>query len=294
MLGRVVVGDVECASPANRPRSAACRPPIRPVWLRATALWPAAAPRRDLLRQAPQTGSPAAPAHRGRARPARADRRRRIRRARAHRAITMTSLTPAGRSAAAPAASLATEHFRGGHPGIAGAEHLVALRDGLGAVGHGGDGLSAADLEYPLDARLARGDQHRGVGAAVRFGAVHMMRTGQPAIARRHRQHDGGGRQGRGARGHVQADRAHRHADALANHAGRGLDAQRRRAPAPRGIDAPSRWRLDRRMLRRRSSARSACANSASETGEPVQPDAVESLRQLVAARHRRRGAPHR
>ena len=98
-----------------------------------------------------------------------------------------------------------------------------------------------------------------------RGGAHHAHRTA--GDRGRHRQHDGGGGQRRGARGNVQTDRAHRHADALAQHSRRGLDAQRRAAPARRGTCAPSRSRC----RARRAGRRSGCARRR-RTPAPIRP----------------------
>ena len=100
-----------------------------------------------------------------------------------------------------------------------------------------------------------------------------MMRTGQPAIARRHRQHDGGGGQRRGARGNVQPDGAHRHADALAA----ARPARSRRAAAAGACAAWNRCTV----AMARSSA--ACCGGAQARARP----AANS-----AARHRERVEP--
>ncbi len=132
---------------------------------------------------------------------------------------------------------LRDQHFGGGHEGIARPENFVALGYGRRAVGHGGDGLSAARLEHLIDAGLARGDQHRRIGGAVARGrrAHHPHRAAGDGGG--NREHDGGGRQRGGTRRHIQPDRTDGNADALAEHPRRGLHTQRRRGL--RGMELP-------------------------------------------------------
>ncbi len=121
------------------------------------------------------------------------------------------------------------------HPAVAGSEDLVDLGDGCGAIGHRRDRLRAADLEDCVDAAQLRRDQHARIGAAVaaRRRAQHPLRAA--GESRRHRQHDRGRRERRGAGRHVQADRAKRAPQALATHAGLGLEASVARAAARGG-----------------------------------------------------------
>ena len=72
------------------------------------------------------------------------------------------------------------QHLGGRHERIAGSEQLVALWNGGGAVGHGGNGLRAADLEDLVHPCLARSHQHRRVRASVapRRRAHHAHRAG--------------------------------------------------------------------------------------------------------------------
>jgi hypothetical protein len=157
-------------------------------------------------------------------------------------AITITSVTPAGRSAAAPAGSCATSSLAAVTKALPGPKILSHFGNARGAVGHGGNGLRAADFEYLVDSGFARGHQHRGVRRALRFGGVHMTRTGQAASAAGTPSMmavDGSGATRRAHTGR----RRDRHAEALAHHPGRGLHAQRggrlRRVKAAHGFNRP-------------------------------------------------------
>eukprot|EP01022_Parablepharisma_sp_SALTPOND_P017907 TRINITY_DN290_c1_g1_i2.p1 TRINITY_DN290_c1_g1~~TRINITY_DN290_c1_g1_i2.p1 ORF type:complete len:1623 (-),score=570.02 TRINITY_DN290_c1_g1_i2:20056-24924(-) len=61
----------------------------------------------------------------------------------------------------------------GGHIGIAGADDLVHLRDGRGAIGQRADGLRAADGEDAVHAGNGGGRQHQFVLHAIRRGHDH-------------------------------------------------------------------------------------------------------------------------
>ena len=116
-----------------------------------------------------------------------------------------------------------------GDPGVARTKYLRHLGNALGAIGHGGDGLCAADLEYRADAAQLGGHQHCSAGAAValRRRAQHALRASRED--RGNRQHDHRRRQGRRSRWHIQSDGLNRARHALAAHARLGLDAERRR-----------------------------------------------------------------
>ena len=92
------------------------------------------------------------------------------------------------------------------HPRIAGTEDLVDLWHGIGAVGHGRNGLRAADLEDSLHAaqparRPPPPDRRGRPGAA---GCT--SRAPGNLQARGHREHDGRGGQRCAARRHIQPD----------------------------------------------------------------------------------------
>ena len=135
-------------------------------------------------------------------------------------------------------------------PGIAGAEQLLATRHAGRAQAHRGDRLRPAELEDARVRRVGRGDQHRGIGAAVaaRRRAQHDLAAA--GELRRDRQHQRSRRQGRAAGRHVQPDRADRPQHALAAHARRGVQrVGPRHAGAVEGVDARGRL-VDRRTQR--------------------------------------------
>ena len=71
----------------------------------------------------------------------------------------------------------------GRDPGIAGAEYLADFGYAAAAIGHGGDGLGAADLEHLLDAAQLCGHQHGRVGAVRCAAAACTARAvAQPAM----------------------------------------------------------------------------------------------------------------
>ena len=82
--------------------------------------------------------------------------------------------------------------------------------------------------------RARRRPAPRRAPCPLRSGELAMARDRTAGHARRHREHDGRGRQRRRTRGHVQADTVDGSRDALADHAGHGLDAQRLRCAALR------------------------------------------------------------
>ena len=115
----------------------------------------------------------------------------------------------------------------GGDPRIAGAEDLVHFGHRRRAVRHRGHRLSAAELEYLVDAAQSGHRQHGGVREPVRPGrrAEHAdTAAGQP---RRHGQHD----RGRGERGsprrNVEAHGVQRHEETFARDSLRRLHACR-------------------------------------------------------------------
>jgi hypothetical protein len=83
-------------------------------------------------------------------------------------------------------------------------------------------------LNTCVDAAAARGGEHGGIGAAIgaRRRAQHALRAAREL--RRHRHHDHGGGQWRGAGGHIQTRRPGSAVQPLAAHAGHRLDRQRR------------------------------------------------------------------
>ena len=113
-----------------------------------------------------------------------------------------------------------------GDVGVARPEQLVAGWHGVGAEGHGGDGLGAADLEYPVDAAQACGHQHGRIGTAVgtRWRAQHdLTAAGQFGW---YAEHQCGRRQRRAAGRHVQTDAADAAQQTPAAHTGRRLDLE--------------------------------------------------------------------
>ena len=96
--------------------------------------------------------------------------------------------------------------FGGHHVHAARAENLVHRRHALRSVGHGGNGLRAARLEYVADAHAVGGGQHDRRQAAV-FLRRHAQHA---ALAARHHggnaEHQNGGGIERLAAGGVEAD----------------------------------------------------------------------------------------
>ena len=185
----------------------------------------------------------------------------------------MTSVTPAGKSTAAPAGSFATIILAVVTQVLPGPNSLSHF--GMDSVPYAMAAIACAPPTLKTRSIPALRAATRTAGSAVpwRVGGVHITRTGQPAMRGRHRQHDDGGGQRGGAGRHVQTDRAHRHADALAEHARRRLDAQgarllrrvKRAHVTDRACRAPRAGRRSARARRRRTPARDT-ANASSRT----------------------------
>ena len=93
-----------------------------------------------------------------------------------------------------------------GDVGIARSHDLGDRRDGGGAVGQRGDRLGAADPVDLVDAGQPGGDEDQRVDAAVRRRRDHDDALDAGDLGR-HGVHQDGARIGRGAAGHVEADR---------------------------------------------------------------------------------------
>ncbi len=94
----------------------------------------------------------------------------------------------------------------GGYPGVAGPEDLVDLGDGVGAIGHGRDGLGAADLEDVCHAAGARSRYHGRVGTPVCARWRAHDANGAAGQLGGNSQHDGGGGQRCAAGRHIETD----------------------------------------------------------------------------------------
>ena len=106
----------------------------------------------------------------------------------------------------------------GRHVGVAGADNLVARGDGLGAVGHGADGLGAADGVDLVDAGQGRGGQGVGREGPVTLGRGHHDHARHAGHLGGNGVHEHGGGVLGAAAGHVDGGGGHR----------RHLDAQQR------------------------------------------------------------------
>ena len=92
---------------------------------------------------------------------------------------------------------------------VAGADDLVDLRDGLGAVRECRDGLGAADFEDAVDTGHFCGRQDIGVHFAVRSRRGRDDEFADAGDLRGDRVHEDGGRVGGGAAGYVETGLVH-------------------------------------------------------------------------------------
>ena len=99
--------------------------------------------------------------------------------------------------------------FGGCHVGIARSDDLGDRRKGGGAVGQGRDRLGAADAENLVDAGELGRRQNQGIECAARRRHHHRDPRHAGDLGR-HRVHQHRGWVGRGAAGHVEADRLDR------------------------------------------------------------------------------------
>ena len=97
--------------------------------------------------------------------------------------MTITSVTPAGKSAAAPAASFATNNLAAVTQALPGPNSLSHF--GIDAVPYAMAAMACAPPTLKTCSTPALRAATRTAGSAVpaRVGGVHMTRTGQPAIA---------------------------------------------------------------------------------------------------------------
>ncbi len=145
--------------------------------------------------------------------------------------------------------------FGGGHPRVAGAEDLVDLGYGRGAIGQCRDSLGAPHLEDGIDTAQLGRDQHRRVGAAlVRRGTQEALRAARQP--RGHGQHDDGGGQGCGTCRHIQSHGIDGPDDPARS-------ALRARSPATAATAAGAAWNLCTFAIARSSAVICSAVNCA-------------------------------
>ncbi len=120
-------------------------------------------------------------------------------------------------------------HFGRGHPGVAGTEHLVALRDRSVPYAMAATACAPPTLKTCSIPALRAATSTAGSALPSRVGAVHIARTGQPAIAAGTASMMAVEGSGAEPAGTYRPTARTGDADPLADHSRRGLDAQRTR-----------------------------------------------------------------